>query len=111
MVFLEDLKHYDEGDQQLGPVIMENNIVTLQICGETTTLDRFLEQLLTMWRIQPCSNVFWRTIDGKRPQRDEPAIAMVTMKIHNLPTIDEGDPNLGRKQNACSCSSSLPPVS
>ena len=107
----DDLKHYSEADQQLGPVILENNIVTMQICGETRTLDRFLDNLLTMWRFQPCSNVFWRTIDGKRPQRDEPAIAVVSMKIYNIPTIEEGDPNLGRKENACSRQSSLPPVS
>lgn len=108
---MDDLKHYSEDDQQMGPIITENNIVTMQICGETQTLDRFLDNLLTLWRIQPCSNIFWRTIDGKKPQRDEPAIAMLSMKIFRLPTIEEGDPNLGLKTNACSGHSTLPPVS
>lgn len=106
-----EYKHYSEDDQKMGPVIMEPDIVTLQVCGESRTLDNFLEQLLTMWRIQPASNVFWRTIDNKPPQRDEPAIAMVAMKIHRLPTIDEGDPKLGRKETVCSGQSPLPPVS
>lgn len=108
---LKELRSYSDDDQRVGLCINEPDIVLVTVTGETATLDRFLYELTRYWSIQPDSNIIWRTIDGGRPQRNEPAQATLAMKLHKLETMIEGDPNLGHKSNACSCSSSLPPVS
>ncbi len=97
-----DFEHYSDQDQALGPVINFKDLVTLNVCGEAKTVDEFLHSLVRFWSIQPCSTIYWRTLDGQPPQPDEPALAMLAMKINRLSLIDEGDPNIGRKSNACS---------
>lgn len=108
---MDDLKRYSDDDQRVGLVITEPDIVLVTVTGETSTLDRFLYELTRFWTIQPDSNIIWTTIDGGRPQKQEPARATLAMKLHKLDTLDEGDPNLGRKTNACSCAFPLSPVS
>ena len=105
-----EIRNYSESDQELGPIITEPNLLICQVAGEASTVDEFIYNLTRLWSIRPCSTYFWSTVDGKQPQKGEPAKVTLALKLQSMDLLEEGNPKLGLKSNACSGQNAQKPV-
>ena len=96
-----DISYYSEGDQEFGGVVpMRDELFSMTLAGEASTLQRALHFLTRMWSVTPVSTIFWRTLDGREPQEDEPCACTCLMKWRDLHVLEETSPNMGRKADS-----------